>query len=105
MAVRRQIDQDPRSVSLLRLLYDIRGYPHLLSRQRHVARYVARGLRGDLGNREFDGFAGHGEPHLNVKHVQPDINRLTSDGKPRALRDAPSSTLGPASPDHYSDVR
>jgi hypothetical protein len=74
MAVRRQVDLDERSVSLARLLIDIRKSPQVLSRARFVALYRPE-MQG-AAEREFDSYVGAGAQHVDPKDVQTDLSAL-----------------------------
>ncbi len=74
MAVRRQRDTNARSVSLARLLKDVTGYPHVLSRDRFVALY-RRELQ-DVAHREFDREVGQGARHIDRRAVEADLEAL-----------------------------
>jgi hypothetical protein len=74
MAVRRQLDKDPQSISLARLLREIGAYPRVLSRGRFVGLY-----RPDLQNaahREFDGRVAPSVNHIDPTVVQTELNDL-----------------------------
>jgi hypothetical protein len=74
-AVRRQLDHDPRSVSLWGLLDDIARNPQVASRQRHVARWLEGGPDGQLeaeGHDSFDLFAGG----RDQDQIDPDLVRV-----------------------------
>jgi hypothetical protein len=75
MGVRRQVDDgNTDSISLIKLLLDIRSHPEVMTRERHVGLFVHLGR--DVGNPSFDAFAGAGAPYLDRPRVQPDIDRL-----------------------------
>jgi AbiU2 len=74
IAVRRHVDRDPRSVTMIRLLSAIRDSPEVLSRQRLVSRYPW-GIQ-HLGDRQFDDWAGSDATHVDLAMVTTDIDKL-----------------------------
>lgn len=73
IGVRRQVDPDKRSISFARLLAEIRDNPQVLSRSRFVALYKSNPSRG---HRDFDGFAGQGNAHVDPAKVDDDLDQL-----------------------------
>lgn len=74
MAVRRQLDKDPQSISLARLLSEIVAYPRVLSRGRFVGLY-----RPDLQNvahREFDRYVASGANQIDPIVVKTELDGL-----------------------------
>jgi hypothetical protein len=69
-------DEPERDASLIGLLYAIRTQPNLLTRARHVALYKEVGAPSGLAEAEFDRLSEAGAPHLERRHVQPDIDKL-----------------------------
>jgi hypothetical protein len=69
-------DDHDRDASLIGLLYAIRAQPELLTRARHVRLYQDVGAPADLAEKEFDRLAGAGQPHLERRHIQPDVDAL-----------------------------
>lgn len=63
MAIRRQMDNDGDTISLARLINDIKDNPDSLSRKEHVAMYANMpfGVGGSQGNATFTEYAGAGE--------------------------------------------
>lgn len=76
VAIRRQADRRKDVASLARLLGEIGKSPAVVSRNRFVALYTANDLPADMGHRDFDKFAGKGEPHISTAMVQQDIDQL-----------------------------
>lgn len=88
IGVRRQLDRDPRSVSLQLLLEDIAVTPELVSRRSFVSRF--RGPRPtdteagrderrqfrQIGNQRFDQLVGKGRRSLTPADVRRDLQRL-----------------------------
>lgn len=79
IGVRRHARSDDpgQDASLIGLLYAVRGQPELLTRARHVALYHEVGMPAAVAEQEFDRLAGPGLPHLEKRHIQPDIDALT----------------------------
>jgi hypothetical protein len=75
MAVRRQLDRDPQSISLARLLSEIRAYPNVVSRQRFVG-LCRLPERKDVAHREFDELVAPGAQHIDPIAVQSDLDAL-----------------------------
>lgn len=88
VAVRKQVDRNPDTVSLRRLLEAIALDAHLLTRADYLARaddaadpttergrLHVEGLR-DLLQDRFDGLAGSGKEHLEEDNVRADLARL-----------------------------
>jgi hypothetical protein len=78
MAVRRQVDQDSRAVSLLKLFFELRSRPDLVSRSRFVDLVQGRGTEAEAANHRFDEIAGKAASHVPILHVQRDIDVLKS---------------------------
>jgi hypothetical protein len=80
MGIRRQIDLDSRSVSVMRLLLQIRDelvhHPDILSREKFVRNYPPQ-LRW-AGEKEFDRLVGVGEPRIEPAFVQRDLDNLSA---------------------------
>jgi hypothetical protein len=83
MAVRRQVDADIRSVSLARLLKELIGCPHVLSRERFVERVVT--LYSPESERaahsEFDRLVAPGANHIDSGTVQAELDDLREQTK------------------------
>jgi hypothetical protein len=58
LAVRRQVDDNSRAVSLLKLLVELRSRPDLVSRRRFVDLVQLRGTEAETANHQFDEIAG-----------------------------------------------
>ena len=73
--LRRQLDQDLRTVSFWNLLRALSEQPEAMSRQRYIAMY-----RGSVverfADRDFDRFAIPGEPHIDAALVKKDLALL-----------------------------
>lgn len=77
MAIRRQLDTDSDSISLARIIADIRDNPGDLTRADFVARYagMAFGVGPSLGNKDFTDNAGSGT-FMDATIAQADFDRL-----------------------------
>src|SRR5262245_55027308 len=71
MAVRRQLDNRNDSVSLVRLLTEIRRDPQVLSRSRFVALYDAE--MQPAAELEFDRYIERGAQHIDPATVESDL--------------------------------
>jgi len=80
LAVRRQLDKDERSVSLLQFLLELKEYPELVSRNFHRSLYnePAYGTErsDDMANYTYDKFVGVKATSLNPATVQQEIDSL-----------------------------
>ncbi len=76
IAVRRQLDRRPDSVSIARLLAAIKTSPRVLSRERYVRLYEGSGLPEHFAHRDFDRFAGQVGTHVDPAIVRVDLDRL-----------------------------
>jgi hypothetical protein len=78
MAVRRQVDADIRSISLARLLKEIIGCPHVLSRERFVEQVVTHYSSKSEGaaHSEFDRLVAPGANHIGADAVQAELDDL-----------------------------
>lgn len=74
LAVRRQTDPGPRSVSLQRLLSRVAEVPEVLSRERYLS------LQGgdSMANGWFDAVSGPGQPHIHPDVAKDDLKTLKS---------------------------
>jgi hypothetical protein len=87
-SIRRQLDDDRRSISFRNLLTDIAAHPEVLTRERHLRlwdgdpRDWARELGRKQGNANFDGFAGKGNDQIDPALTKDDLDRLLSIGEP-----------------------
>jgi len=75
VGIRRQQDSDRESVTLRRLLEEIRDNPQVLSRDRYVALYK-EGEAEEFGHRDFDKIAGQGRSHIDPAMVINDLEQL-----------------------------
>ncbi|MGH9376217.1 MAG: hypothetical protein ACRD1J_08645 [Terriglobia bacterium] len=82
VAIRRQVDEDTRSISFLRLLEEISDHPDVISRERFVSFY--KGALEQLGQFDFDRNVGEGLDHVDSKTVESEIGDLKE--KTDALR-------------------
>ncbi len=76
IGLRRQIDKDQRTISLRRLLEEIRDQPEVLSRERYVALWDEPAIRKRFAAEAFDKFAGPGKPHIDPAMVEEDCSQL-----------------------------
>ena len=78
LGVRRLVDRDRRSISLLLLLEDMVERPEILSRKRYTALFADSGFADDTGyiNACFDSLVGEGKDHLDRRDIEHDIHRL-----------------------------
>ena len=81
MGVRRQVDNDSQSISLVRLLEEIKKNPEVLTRKWFVALYTDPGIRALIADRDFDRFAGTIGTHVDPSFVEADIVALKSKAK------------------------
>jgi hypothetical protein len=82
-SVRRQLDRTKRTVSLRRLLDDIAQNPHVASRERHVALWVANTPQPiiDEAHANFDRFAGaRDRDRIDAALVRADLHQLKAVG-------------------------
>jgi hypothetical protein len=84
VSVRRFDDQDKRSRSLWRILYEILENPGIISRQAHLRLYGKD--QKSLGNTTFDYLVGPGQELLSQRQVRSDLKKLEDDaGRIRLL--------------------
>jgi hypothetical protein len=86
MAIRRQTDDDPRSVSFFRFLKLVKGNPSLVSRKRYRALFPADdpfveqlselGLEKQYIDGDYDRLVGEGKVQPSVADVQAEIDEL-----------------------------
>jgi len=85
MAIRRQMDDDPRTRSFLRFLLRMRADPDAVSRVRYRHLYdgttterqlAPNGLLEDYVNRTYDKFVGVGQDSPSIAQVQGHIDSL-----------------------------
>jgi hypothetical protein len=75
-AVRRQRDEDRRSISLWRLLKDIENHPRDLTRNWYVSQWAS--MDQDKGNQIFNGFASKGQATIDPAIIRRDRIELES---------------------------
>jgi len=74
MGVRRQLDLDQQSISLVRLLTEIIRFPQVLSRDRFVALYPSTHPElEEIAHREFDSLVSPGATHIDPSRVREDL--------------------------------
>jgi len=87
LAVRRQVDRDKNSVSLLRFLLELQKFPDLISRQYHRSLYKRlehdqqpeySGFADDMANGTYDRHVGKGEDTLVADTLRSEIHSLIS---------------------------
>lgn len=80
LAVRRQIDSDQKSLSLMRFLLELQKYPELISRSYHETLYSRPEYSVDrarsAARHTYDKFVGQDAQVLDVSTVQNEIQRL-----------------------------
>jgi len=84
LAVRREVDRDPKSVSLVRFLTEVRDRPDLVSREYHRSLYDRLGdkeLADDLARRTYDRHVGASATALDQNTVQQEIDSLQKTSK------------------------
>ena len=70
MAIRREVDRNPRSISFLQLIDDIARHPHVISRRRWVHGY--QHFMKDIGHRDFEKFAKPGAQRIDARVIRKD---------------------------------
>lgn len=75
MGIRRQIKQDKDSISLLRLLTEIKENPQILSREYYVGLYKGSNVAEFAGD-FFDPLSGKYKAHISPDMVGSDIEKL-----------------------------
>lgn len=81
MGVRRQIKNDPNSISLVRLLSEIIQEPGKISRDYHRSLYASPGKR-HYADSHFDKLChAAGDPHVSVQMVQKGLDDLKRTAK------------------------
>ena len=76
LAVRRQVDNDRKSVSLLRFLAELKEFPSLISREYHRTLYHRPEFPDGQAAVIYDDHVGKGLTELNVDTVQQEIDSL-----------------------------
>jgi hypothetical protein len=80
-SVRRQLKLDRDSISLRRLLEELRQYPHLISRDFYLAHFKdSPEWLQEHGDQEFDDWAGKGGLHISPAIVESHILDLKAAG-------------------------
>ena len=82
VTVRRHSKLNKQSVSLHRLLEELRQYPKIITRDYFVGLYGLDRLEQKRANRAFDKLAGKDAGHLDPGRVQDDIDELKKGTKP-----------------------
>lgn len=70
MAVRREVDRNPKSISLLQLIDDIARNPDVITRRRWVHGYQK--FMKSIGHRDFEKFAKSGAPCIDARVIRKD---------------------------------
>jgi hypothetical protein len=76
IAVRRLVDRDRRTVSLVRLTQEIGDHPEVMTRARFVARY--RGWLRGAGHRDFEQFASPSAKTIHRRGIRRDQRELVA---------------------------
>jgi hypothetical protein len=80
LAVRRQVDQDKNSVSLLRFLMELQKFPDLISREYHRSLYERpdydKKFADSMARHTYDRHVGVGDANLNTGALQQEIDSL-----------------------------
>jgi len=76
VGARRFTDQDYRSRSLWRMLYEILENPGVINRRAHISLY--RGVPMSMGNPTFDAVVGVGKQQLSQMQVRSDLRAIES---------------------------
>ena len=77
ITLRRLLDSDDQTYSLLGLLSAIHRNPQVITREEFVSTYPNE-VPSSFAHRDFDQLAGEGEPHLPKSIVHNDIARMES---------------------------
>lgn len=81
VGIRRQLDTDSRSVSLARLLMEMRQRPGIITRRRFRSFYRGHPVAEQFSNRDFDRLAGRGKDHVGIGIFKGDLSRLKQAGR------------------------
>jgi hypothetical protein len=86
IGIRRQTDRRKGSISLIKLLENIKNNPRLISRRRYVAIYgpmreIHPGIKLDHGNNDFDKLVGEGKEFIDPAIPGSDIVSLREKAK------------------------
>lgn len=76
VAIRRQVDEDPRSVSFIRFLQEFKRTPTVVSRDRYVGFFRKAGLPDWLANRDFDKHVGAGRSFVSPAAIKGEVKEL-----------------------------
>ena len=76
VAVRRQVDKDPRSICFLRFLGEVKANPTVASRERYTGFFRGKGLPDLMANHDFDKHVGVGLDHVDPCAVDKEIETL-----------------------------
>jgi len=68
IGVRTLVDWHVNSISLVKLMQEIRDHPEVISRRRYTAKYT--GWLRPHGHSDFDRFAGHGKNQIDAKLIE-----------------------------------
>jgi hypothetical protein len=74
VAVRRQVDWDKRSISMIQLIDDIARNPHVITRRRFVSTYDKAMKRH--AHRDFEKFGKPGAQQIDPRVIRTDVKRL-----------------------------
>lgn len=74
IAVRRQVDRHPKSISLARLLEEIKKNPKILSRRSFVSKYN-KDMKY-VGHHDFDEWSGPGRAYVSPRVIGKDLTLL-----------------------------
>lgn len=83
VAVRRQIKSDHQSISLLRLLEELKKYPAIITREYFVSICAdpSDPLSVEYAYDSFDSHAGQGKSHLDPVKIEADIQEIKDKAK------------------------
>ena len=84
VAVRRQLDRDRRTVSLWRLIHEIAKHPEVMTRERHLSLWGHEHHWRELGNANYDKFAGEDHDTISPERTLEDRARLEAIGEHRS---------------------
>ncbi len=81
VAVRRQLDRDPRAISLANLIDSIARHPEVMTRSRHVGLWGNEEFNSQA-NANYDRFAGEGKDTIDPARTNEDVERLATIATP-----------------------
>lgn len=98
IGIRRLFDPDRRSLSLMKLMWEVHDNCHLLTRRRYVHLYKAFNSSDPsylrrIASRDFDRLAGKGSLRFSKKTIRKDIAALTYDGRIKRVRNFVNKSL------------